>query len=86
MCVLAALTAMLTACSSGVPADSGAAHEMYPRQDLGEFAQETGEPPTGTQEYLINVGDVLDIVFVYHHNLNTAACRSGTTGGYPFPT
>ena len=71
ICVLAVFTAIVAACSSGVPADSGAAHEMYPRQELGEFAQETGEAPTGTQEYVIGVGDVLDIVFVYHHNLNT---------------
>jgi polysaccharide export outer membrane protein len=70
-CFVAAIAVVLTACSSGVPADSGAAHEMYPRQDLGEFAQETGESPTGTEEYRIGVGDVLDIVFIYHHNLNT---------------
>jgi len=71
VCVLAVLTALLAACSSGAPADSGNPSKMYPRQDIGDFAAETREPDTGTQEYIIGVGDVLDIVFVYHQNLNT---------------
>jgi len=71
MCLLAVVAILVTACSSGVPADSGAAHEMYPRQDLEEFAKETGEAPTGTEEYRIGVGDLLDVIFVYHHNLDT---------------
>ena len=33
---------------------------MYPRQDLGDFVEETGEVPSGTGEYRIGVGDVLD--------------------------
>ena len=69
--LLAAAAVLLAACSSGLPADSGAAHEMYPRSDLEDFAKETAEPPTGSEEYRIGVGDVLDIVFVYHNNLST---------------
>lgn len=73
VCVLAVLTALLAACSSGAPADSGNPAKMYPRQEIGDFATETREPDTGTQEYIIGVGDVLDIVFVYHQNLSTRA-------------
>jgi protein involved in polysaccharide export with SLBB domain len=68
---LAVAAAAATACASGVPADSGSPHEMYPRQELAEFAEETSEVPPGTGEYRIGVGDVLDIVFMYHTNLNT---------------
>lgn len=66
-----AMAAAVTACSSGVPADSGAAHQMYPRQDLEAFMNETSEVPPGTGEYRIGVGDVLDVIFLYHSNLNT---------------
>jgi polysaccharide export outer membrane protein len=69
--VAAVLGVFLSACSSGVPADSGSASKMYPRQELGDFARETGEPATNREEYRIGVGDVLDIIFVYHQNLNT---------------
>ena len=69
--VVAALAVFSMACGSGVPADSGAAHEMYPRQELGDFVEETGEAPSGSGEYRIGVGDILDVVFLYHSNLNT---------------
>jgi polysaccharide export outer membrane protein len=44
---------------------------MYPRQELGDFASETSEAPPGTEEYRIGIGDELDVIFLYHHNLDT---------------
>jgi protein involved in polysaccharide export with SLBB domain len=68
---LAGCTVVMGACASGVPADSGAPSKTYERQDLESFVEESSEAPAGTGEYVIGVGDVLDVVFVYHHNLNT---------------
>jgi polysaccharide export outer membrane protein len=44
---------------------------MFDRQELESFVEESAEPPLQEREYVIGVGDVLDVVFVYHHNLNT---------------
>lgn len=67
----AGMAAVGLACSSGAPADSGVPSQMYPRQEIGEFAGETSEAPPGTEEYRIGVGDLLDVIFLYHNNLNT---------------
>jgi polysaccharide export outer membrane protein len=66
------LTAMaLAACSAGKPATSGIPSEMYEPQDLQSFVEESAAPSPGAEEYVIGVGDQLDVVFVYHQNLNT---------------
>jgi polysaccharide export outer membrane protein len=67
--IVAALA--LGACSSGVPASSGLPGEMYDRQELDSFVEDSAEDQPPTPEYVIGVGDVLDVVFVYHTNLNT---------------
>jgi polysaccharide export outer membrane protein len=66
---LVAVIAVLSACSSGAPAYSGAPNKMYERQELKSFVEDSSEPPV--VDYVIGIGDVLDVVFVYHSNLNT---------------
>ena len=43
---------------------------LYKRQELGEFLQDT-DPNRNTNQYLIGVGDRLDVVFFYHDELTT---------------
>jgi polysaccharide export outer membrane protein len=64
------LVSMFQACAGGKPATSGAPGEMYERQELESFVDETGPSPTPDLEYYINVGDVLDVVFIYHKSLD----------------
>jgi len=64
---------LLTAgCSSGVKgADRSAG--WYDRSSLGEFVADTQTPAHAVlePEYVIGVGDVLEVVFLYHNNLTT---------------
>jgi polysaccharide export outer membrane protein len=66
-----ALAAVFCACSSGKPASTGAPAEMYDRQELDTFVEDSSPQRVGMEEYVIGVGDKLDVVFVYHQNLNT---------------
>ncbi len=50
----------------GIPRGS----EMYPKSRLAQFDRDTGPDPSPAQ-YLINYGDRLDVVFLYHANLTT---------------
>jgi polysaccharide export outer membrane protein len=60
-----------TGCASGKPASTGAPSEMYERQEIQSFVEDSGPPALGAEEYVIGVGDRLDVVFIYHNNLNT---------------
>jgi len=54
------------------PPSSGAPGQMYQPQELQRFVADSA--PSGdwrSEEYIIGVGDVLDIVFLYHNNLTT---------------
>jgi polysaccharide export outer membrane protein len=73
----------LNACSSGVPATSGTPSKMYDPQELETFVEESGEPPL--VEYVIGIGDMLDIVFVYHSNLNTRSVPVRRDGRISLP-
>ena len=66
-----AIAALFSACSSGKPASTGAPAEMYDRQELSTFVEDSSPQRVGMEEYIIGVGDKLDVVFVYHQNLNT---------------
>lgn len=44
---------------------------MYDREALGKFVIDTAPAVDESQEYRIRVGDLLDIVFLYHSNLTT---------------
>ncbi len=43
---------------------------MYERQELESFVEESGPSAIPELEYYINVGDVLDVVFIYHKSLD----------------
>jgi polysaccharide export outer membrane protein len=45
--------------------------KMYESQELEQFVEESAPPVPQETEYVIGIGDQLDIVFVYHTNLNT---------------
>ena len=66
-----ALLVVLSACSSGSDARSGMAGRMYEKDDLGAFVEETKPAVRDDQQYYIKVGDVLDVVFLYHQDLST---------------
>jgi polysaccharide export outer membrane protein len=61
---------MFQACAGGKPATSGNPGEMYERQELESFVDDSAPPATQDLEYYINVGDVLDVVFIYHKSLD----------------
>jgi polysaccharide export outer membrane protein len=58
------------ACAGGKPASSGGVGEMYDRQELESFVEDSAPEEAADLEYRINVGDVLDVVFIYHKSLD----------------
>jgi len=49
---------------------AGPEADMYARQELGDFIKDTG-PERTTNDYVIGVGDRLDVVFFFHNDLTT---------------
>jgi polysaccharide export outer membrane protein len=62
--------ALLMGCSSAVPR-SGQVGEMYEPGRLEEFVDKTSRPDEPIPQYIIGIGDKLDVVFLYHHDLTT---------------
>ena len=67
-CVLAVLAA--AGCSSGIKG-ADRSEGWYDRNSVGEFVTDTQPslPPMVESEYVIGVGDLLEVVFPYHTNL-----------------
>jgi polysaccharide export outer membrane protein len=59
-------------CSSGVRG-SDRAHGWYDADSLQQFVADTAAPALAVlePEYVIGVGDILEVVFLYHNNLTT---------------
>jgi polysaccharide export outer membrane protein len=45
--------------------------QMYESEALGDFVRDSAPAVPETRQYVIKVGDVLDVVFLYHSNLTT---------------
>lgn len=56
-----------TATETAAAADTKA---MYKRQELGQFLRDT-DPNRVSNEYMVGIGDRLDVVFFYHADLTT---------------
>ncbi|MFQ5511639.1 MAG: polysaccharide biosynthesis/export family protein [Candidatus Krumholzibacteriia bacterium] len=65
--VLAGCCVSLAACSSGRK-QVGTLGGVYPRQQLGQFLKDT--TPAPSSEYIIGVGDKLDIAFFFNEDLS----------------
>lgn len=63
---------VLSACSSHVREVEGSAR-MYEPDELDQFVAENDEPVSERvePEYVLGVGDKLDVVFLFHNNLTT---------------
>jgi polysaccharide export outer membrane protein len=66
--IAAVLVTGLAACSSG-RRSVGVGGGVYPPQQLGQFLQDTAPPRQGN-DYLIGVGDRLDIAFFFNRELS----------------
>jgi polysaccharide export outer membrane protein len=73
------------ACAGGKPATSGGVGEMYERQELESFVEDSGPPAAGDIEYRINVGDILDVVFLYHKSLDAESVPVRRDGRISLP-
>src|SRR5512139_804300 len=67
-----ALPLVAGGCGSGIRG-SDRSEGWYDSQSVQQFAAETSLPaqPVLAPEYVIGVGDVLEVVFLYHNNLTT---------------
>ena len=63
-----ALGLLAAACSSN-PAERPADTSFYDREDLGSFLSESAEPQHN--DYIISIGDRMDVIFMYHTDLTT---------------
>lgn len=71
MCGIALLLPLVVgACASG---PRGGDQGFYDRESIPQFVSDTSGPvpPVVDPEYVIGVGDVLEVVFLYHSNLTT---------------
>jgi len=59
----------LQGCASAPPSGQSP-RGMYDPQQLGQFLKETAPSP-GTNEYVVGIGDRLDVVFFFHQDMST---------------
>lgn len=66
------VTLLAAGCASG-PKGADRSAGWYEREDLPEFVADTAAPVRALlePEYVIGVGDKLDVIFLYHTNLST---------------
>lgn len=72
LCITVLLPLVVGACASGPPGGDRA-QGWYDRDSIPQFVSETSGPvpPVVDPEYVIGVGDELEVVFLYHSNLTT---------------
>jgi polysaccharide export outer membrane protein len=58
---------------------------MYDKDDLGSFVSETAPAVQEDKQYFIKVGDILDIVLLYHKDLSTLGIPVRTDGKISLP-
>lgn len=74
MAFIAAWLLVVSGCSAARITRTDEARGAYAPEDLGRFrvVSDSAPPPAFLEpEYIIGAGDVLDVVFLFHSNLNT---------------
>ncbi len=82
---LALAAAGMMSCSSGSGAQSGMVGRMYEKESLDEFVRDTAPPGYEHAPYIIKVGDILSVVFLYHKDLSTLEIPVRSDGKISLP-
>ncbi|NIM19417.1 MAG: hypothetical protein GTO51_03445 [Candidatus Latescibacteria bacterium] len=80
--ILIGLWLVLSACASK-KAEPPPPGQFFEKEQLGEFLTESAKDQTN--EYIISIGDKLDIVFLYHQDLTTQALIVRSDGRISLP-
>ncbi len=74
---------VFSACTSKEAKRPIASDRLYDQERLGEFLTASGRDQTN--EYIISIGDILDVVFLYHKDLTTYSIIVRSDGRISLP-